>query len=62
MNDFKIVKIDISKYFYSIDHDALKELLKDKLNEEEDKIVSSIIDSTNESYINKIIINIKNNL
>ena len=32
MNDFKIVKIDISKYFYSIDHDALKELLKDKLN------------------------------
>ena len=59
---FYILKIDISKYFYSIDHNILKELLKDKLNEEEYKIVSSIIDSTNESYINKIIINIKNNL
>ena len=59
---FYILKIDISKYFYSIDHNILKELLKDKLNEEEYKIVSSIIDSTNESYINNIIINIKNNL
>ena len=59
---FYILKIDISKYFYSIDHNILKELLKDKLNEEEYKIVSRIIDSTNESYINKIIINIKNNL
>ena len=59
---FYILKIDISKYFYSIDHNILKELLKDKLNEEEYKIVSGIIDSTNESYINNIIINIKNNL
>ena len=59
---FYVLKLDISKYFYSIDHNILKELLKDKLNEEEYKIVSSIIDSTNESYINNIIINIKNNL
>ena len=59
---FYILKIDISKYFYSIDHDVLKELLKDKLNEEEYKIVSSIIDSTNEKYINEVINSVKNNL
>ena len=59
---FYILKIDISKYFYSIDHNILKELLKDKLNEEEYKIVSSIIDSTNESYINKLLLILKNNL
>lgn len=59
---FYILKIDISKYFYSIDHNVLKELLRDKLNEDEYKIVSNIIDSTNYKYINDTIINIKNNL
>lgn len=61
-NKFYILKIDISKYFYSIDHNVLKELLRDKLNEYEYKIVSNIIDSTNYKYINDTIINIKNNL
>ena len=31
--NFYILKIDLSKYFYSIDHQVLKELLKDKLND-----------------------------
>ena len=61
-NKFYILKIDISKYFYSIEHNVLKELLRDKLNEYEYKIVSNIIDSTNYKYINDTIINIKNNL
>ena len=49
---FYILRIDISKYFYSIDHDVLKDLLKDKLNHYEYNIISSIIDSTNSNYVN----------
>ena len=30
-SEFYILKLDISKYFYSIDHEVLKSLLKDKL-------------------------------
>ena len=60
--DIYVLKIDISKYFYSIDHNVLKELLKGKLDEEEYSIISTIIDSTNYSYINNTIINIKNKL
>ena len=60
--DIYVLKIDISKYFYSIDHNVLKELLKGKLNKEEYSIISNFIDSTNYSYINDSIINIKNKL
>lgn len=59
---FYILKIDISKYFYSIDHNILKSLLIDKLDNEEYKIICNIIDSTNNNYINKEIINLKNKL
>lgn len=59
---FYILKIDISKYFYSIDHSILKGLLKDKLNKEEYDIVESIIDSTNKSYVNDVINGIKEKL
>ncbi len=59
---FYILRIDIRKYFYSIDHDILKELIIDKLTNEEYKIVCSIIDSTNDSYINERINYLKNNL
>lgn len=41
---FYILKIDISKYFYSIDHNVLKSLIIDKLNDDEYNIVCSIID------------------
>ena len=57
---FYILRIDISKYFYSIDHNILKGLLKDKLNTDEYNIISYIIDSTNYSYVNNTINNIKN--
>lgn len=59
---FYILRIDISKYFYSIDHNVLKKLLIDKLDNEEYKIICNIIDSTNNNYINKEIINLKNKL
>lgn len=58
-NKFYILKIDISKYFYSIDHEVLKELLIDKLDSYEYDLVEKIIDSTNKDYINKTINKIK---
>ena len=59
---FYVLRIDISKYFYSIDHNVLKSLLIDKLDSDEYKIISDIIDSTNSSYINEDITRIKNNI
>lgn len=50
---FYILKIDISKYFYSIDHNVLKSLLKDKLDSYEYDIIEKVIDSTNKKYINE---------
>ena len=50
-DEFYILKLDISKYFYSIDHDVLKSLLKDKLNDCEYNIICSFIDSTVDDFI-----------
>jgi len=50
---FYILKIDIKKYFYNIDHEVLKSLLVDKLDDFEYLLISRIIDSTNNSYINE---------
>lgn len=49
------LKIDIKKYFYTIDHDILKSLLIDKLDEDEYDLICKIIDSTNKPYINETI-------
>lgn len=56
------LKIDISKFFYTIDHEVLKQMLKNKLTEEEHKLVSMFIDSTDKNYINEEIKYIKNKL
>ena len=56
------LRIDISKYFYNIDHNILKKLLVDKLTKEEYSIICSIIDSTNLGYVNYEINRIKNKL
>ena len=52
---FYILKIDIKKYFYNIDHEVLKGLLIDKLTEEEYNLICKIINSTNSSYVNESI-------
>lgn len=52
-DNFYILKIDIKKYFYNIDHNVLKSLLIDKLDNDEYKLICSIIDSTNNNYINE---------
>lgn len=56
---FYILKLDISKYFYNIDHRVLLSMLADKLDSREYELIKSIIDSTNREYINVIINNIK---
>lgn len=58
-DNFYILKIDISKYFYSIDHEVLKGMVKDKLSEDEYNFLNIIIDSTNDEYINEKIYKIK---
>ena len=56
---FYILKIDISKYFYSIDHEILLSMLKDKLNENEFNIIKDVLNTTNNPEINKKIRKIK---
>lgn len=56
---FYILKIDIKKYFYNIDHEVLKSLLIDKLDESEYLLLSRIIDSTDSDYINLAINKLK---
>ena len=50
--NFYVLKLDIKKYFYNIDHEVLKSLLIDKLDEDEYLMLSRIIDSTDSKYVN----------
>ena len=52
-DNFYFLKLDISKYFYSINHEVLKSLLLNDFNEEEYDLVFKIIDSTNKDYVNR---------
>ena len=55
------LKFDISKYFYSIDHEILFDLLKKKIKDEDAlEIIWRIIKSTDSSYVNKTICFLKN--
>ena len=56
---FYVLKIDISKYFYSINHQILLEMLKNELTIPEYLLVRQIIHSTNHEYINKKIHTLK---
>lgn len=59
-DNFYILKFDIKKYFFNIDHDILINKLSKYLNKEEICIMKNIINSTNLDYINKEI-NLINN-
>jgi len=60
--NFYYLKIDIKKYFYSIDHNILKSILSHKIKDKDAlEVLYKIIDSTNNNYINKRIDNLKNN-
>ena len=52
-DNFFYLKFDISKYFYNMDHDIIKSLIKRKIKDKDAlNIINRIIDSTNEDYIN----------
>lgn len=53
--DIYFLKIDISKYFYSIDYHVLLSNIKNDLTDGEHLLLKNIIGSTNKSYVNKII-------
>lgn len=59
--DFYILKFDISKYFFNIDHNISKELIRTKIKDKDVlKILDDIIDSTDANYINENIEKEKN--
>ena len=61
-NNFYILKFDISKYFYNIDHDIVKGLVKNKIKDKKViGLIDKIIDSTDMEYINKTIIKLNKN-
>ena len=57
---FYILKLDIKKYFYNIDHNILKRILKDNIKDQDAlNILYKVIDSTNDNYINERVISLK---
>ena len=59
-NDFYYLKFDISKYFYNIDHDVVKCMIRNKIKDKDAiNIIDRIIDSTDDDYINKKIEKLK---
>ena len=56
-----ILKFDVEKYFFNINHDILKSIIRRKIKDKDAiNILDTIIDSTNDEYINETIIKIKN--
>ena len=59
-NNFYYLKFDISKYFYNIDHDIIKKIIRNKIKDKDAiNIIDRIIDSTDDDYINKKIEKLK---
>ena len=57
-----ILKLDITKYFYNINHNILFNKIKRYIKDTKSlNIIKEIIDSTNKDYINKTILELKNN-
>lgn len=48
------LKMDVKKYFYNIDHDILKRMLKQDIKDKDAlDIIFKVIDSTDEDYVNE---------
>lgn len=62
-NKFYILKIDIKKYFFNIDHDILLNKLYSIVGKDIFNIIENIVDSTNKEYVNdsnKLVVKVKN--
>lgn len=56
-DEFYVLKFDIHKYFYSIDHEIVKKMIDDLFVDKDIcNMMYNVIDSTDEDYINKEII------
>ena len=61
-DNFYYLKFDIKKYFHNLDHDIIKKIIRTKIKDEDAlNLLDKLIDSTDEEYINKEIINLKKN-
>ena len=59
-NNFYVLKFDISKYFFNLDHEIIKKLLVHKIKDKEVlKILYDIVDSTDSCYVNERINSLK---
>lgn len=57
---FYVLKFDISKYFFNLDHNIIKELLEHKIKDKDVlKILCDIVDSTDSCYVNERINSLK---
>lgn len=57
---FYVLKFDINKYFFNLDHEILKKIIRKKIKDKNVlNILDCIIDSTDNEYINKNIVEIK---
>lgn len=58
--DLYILKFDVTKYFFNLDHDIIKQIIRSKIKDKDAiNILDRIIDSTDCEYINRQIENIK---
>ena len=58
--NFYILKFDISKYFFNLDNDIIKKIIRTKIKDKDVlNILDNIIDSTNQNYVNESISKVK---
>ena len=61
-NKFYVLKFDIKKYFYSLDHNIIKELIRRKIKDRDViNLIDKIIDLTDKEYVNIKINKLKEN-
>lgn len=59
-SEYYVLKFDISKYFFNLDHDIIKEIIRNRIKDKDVlKILDDIIDSTDLPYINEEIFRLK---
>jgi len=57
-----VLKVDIKKYFYNINHEILFEMIKKDIKDKDAlRIIKIILDSTDDGYVNEEINKVRNN-
>ncbi len=60
-NEFYVLKCDITKYFYNINHEILLKKLENSIKDQDAiEIIKKILETTNDSYINNRVRELKN--